>query len=91
VLDNSHYVNETLVSTNAPTVQPIFALVNRSSTSNSPVQSFAPRTRGQLMDEDFGDVGYGDICASDAQITICGTVGRRSRAAGFSHVVRYGP
>ena len=69
VLDNSHYVSETLVSTNAPTVQPIFALVNRSSTSNSPVQSFTPRTRGRLMDEDFGDVRYGDIRASDAQIT----------------------
>jgi hypothetical protein len=38
-LDDSHYVSETLVSTNAPTVQPIFqvALANRSSTvSNSP-------------------------------------------------------
>jgi hypothetical protein len=58
VLDNSHYVSDTLVSTNAPTVQPIFAFVNRSSTSNSPVQSFTPRTRGRLMDEDFGDVRY---------------------------------
>ena len=68
VLDNSHYVSETLVSTNAATVQSIFAFVNRSSTSNSPVQLFTPRTRGRLMDEDFGDVRYGDIRASDAQI-----------------------
>ena len=69
VLDNSHYDSEKLVSTNAPTVQPIIAFVNRSSTSNSPVQSFTPRTRGRLMDEDFGDTRYGDIRTSDAQIT----------------------
>ncbi len=70
VLDNSHYVSETFISTNAPTVEPIFALVvNRSSTSNSPVQSFTPRSRGRLKDKDFGDVQYGDIRASDAQIT----------------------
>jgi hypothetical protein len=51
----------------------MFAFVNRSSTvtSNSPVQSFTPHTRGKLtrMNEDFGDVRYGDIRASDAQIT----------------------
>jgi hypothetical protein len=71
VLDNSHYASETLVSTNAPTVRPIFARANRSSTSNSPVQSFTvtSRTRGRLMDEDFGEVRYGDECASDAQMT----------------------
>ena len=69
VPDNSHYDSEKLVSTNAPTVQSIIAFVNRSSTSNSPVQSFTPRTRGRLMDEDFGDTRYGDIRTSDAQIT----------------------
>jgi hypothetical protein len=72
VLDSSHYDNETLlISTNAPSVQLIFAImiVNRFSTPNSPVQSFTPRTRGRLMNKDFGDVQHGDICASDAQIT----------------------
>ena len=49
VLDNSHYVSETLVSTNAPTVQPIFALGNRLLTSNSLIQPLTPSTRGRLV------------------------------------------
>ena len=69
VLDNSHYVSETLVSTNAPTVQPIFALGNRLLTSNSLIQPLTPSTRGRLLNEDFVDFQYGDIHASAAQIT----------------------
>ena len=69
VLDNSHYVSDTLVSTNAPTVQPIFALGNRLLTSNSPIQPLTPSTRGQLLNEDFVDFQYGDIRASAARIT----------------------
>jgi hypothetical protein len=51
VLDNSHYDSETLVSTNAPTVQPIFARINSLQASNSPVPPFTPSTRGRLMNE----------------------------------------
>ena len=69
VLDNSHYDSETLVSTNAPTVQPTFALINRPHASNSPVPPFTPSTRGRLLNEDFVDFRYGDIHASAAQIT----------------------
>ena len=69
VLDNSHYDSETLVSTNAPTVQPTFARINSPQASNSPVPPFTPSTRGRLMNEDFVDFQYGDIRASAAQIT----------------------